>query len=392
MSGFVGPKYKWPMFWPYIPDHTALLEELETTLASRWVGQGPKVDRFETRFAAQFDAAHAVAVNSCTAALHLAYILAGISPFDCVISPVFTCTATNHMLLQREAKILFADVEKGTLNINPKHVSWLLSRYPVKAIIGVHIGGDPCNITELLTLGAHYDIPVIFDAAQALGAVYNGTSICSDKNCGFATTFSFQAIKHITCGDGGMLCLPTGSLNLACRARHLRWFGIDRERRNKEFDWQPWMNRGITVDQYEPGFKYQMTDIAACFGLVGLTRINVVIEHRKKIASIYRKNLSRMHGITLLRDDSATPGWESSYSLFGMFVENRDEFCKTMASRGIETSVVQLRNDLYSVFGGKRQALSNMNEVEEKYIYIPVNPIITEEDAHEISSEILKGW
>lgn len=392
MSNFAGTQYKWPMFWPFIPDRDVLLEELDTTLSSRWVGQGPKVDRFERKFAAHFDAAHAVAVNSCTAALHLSYILAGISPFDCVISPVFTCTATSHMLLQQEAKILFADVEKETLNIDPAHVSDLLSRYPVKAVVGVHIGGDPCSIMELLALGVHHDVPIIFDAAQALGATYDGESICSDKNCGFATTFSFQAIKHITCGDGGMLCTPIGTSEQSNRAKQLRWFGIDRERRNKEFDWQPWKNRGITVDQYERGFKYQMTDIAACFGLVGLTYIDSIVEHRRKVARVYREGLAGLSGITLLRDDSETPGWESSYSLFGMLVEDRDDFCKAMGERGVETSIVQLRNDLYSVFGGKRQELPNMNEVEDKYVYIPLNPVISEEDAEEITLEIRKGW
>ena len=392
MSGFAGTKYKWPMFWPYIPDRDILLDELNTTLDSRWLGQGPKVDRFERQFAAHFDAAHAVAVNSCTAALHISYVLAGISPSDYVISPVFTCTATNHMLLQREARILFADVEQETLNIDPRHVNDLLSRYPVKAIIGVHIGGDPCSIMELLSLGEIHNVPVIFDAAQALGAVYDGESICADHNCGFATAFSFQAIKHMTCGDGGMLCTPMGASEQADRARQLRWFGIDRERRNKEFDWQPWKNRGITVDQYEPGFKYQMTDIAACFGLVGLKYIDSIVEHRRKVASVYRKYLAGTSGITLLRDDAETPGWESSYSLFGMLVEDRDDFCKALGEREVETSVVQLRNDLYSVFGGTRQELPNMNEVEDKYVYIPMNPMITEDDAQEIALEIRKGW
>lgn len=392
MTNFAGTKYQWPMFWPYIPDRDVLLEELNSTLDSRWVGQGPKVDRFERQFAAHFDASHAVAVNSCTAALHISYLLAGISPFDHVISPVFTCTATNHMLLQCDAKILFADVETETLNIDPRHVNDLLSRYPVKAIIGVHIGGDPCSIMELLALGAVHDVPVIFDAAQALGATYDGESVCADHNCGMATAFSFQAIKHMTCGDGGMLCTPLGSQEHTNRAKQLRWFGIDRERRNKEFDWQPWKNRGITVDQYERGFKYQMTDIAACFGLVGLHYIDSIVEHRRKVAKVYRDCLAGMSGITLLRDDSETPGWESSYSLFGMLVEDRDDFCKAMGERGVETSVVQLRNDLYSVFGGKRLDLPNMNEVEDKYVYIPVNPVITEADAAEIASEIRKGW
>lgn len=392
MTDFAKPSYKWPMFWPFIPDRKVLLEELDSTLESRWLGQGPKVDLFEKEFADYFNAAHTVAVNSCTAALHLSYILAGIFPRDFVISPVFTCTATNHMLLQREAKILFADVDKSTLNIDVKHVSQLLQKYPVKAIIGVHIGGDPCNINKLLALGKDCDVPVIFDAAQALGSTYDGQDICADDNCGFATTFSFQAIKHITCGDGGMLCFPSYGEAYASRAKQLRWFGIDRARRNKEFAWQPWNSRGITVDQYEAGFKYQMTDIAACFGLVGLKYLDFIVSHRRRIAGIYRQHLGQFSGIQLLRDDAVTPSWKSSYSLYGFLVDDRTGFCRAMQDRGVETSVVQLRNDIYSVFGGWRQKLPNMNEVERKYIYIPINPKITTEDAEAISHEILKGW
>ena len=204
-------QYRFPLFWPHVPNKEKLFAELDDTLDTRWIGQGPKVDKFEEAFKTKFGAEYAVAVNSGTSALHLAYILAGISRNRelNVISPVFTCTATNHALLYQDAKIHFCDVDPNSLNPDPAHARQLCEKNDIGAIVAVHIGGDPCDIDGFLKLGEEYSIPVIFDAAQALGAKYNGVSIDFPNNCGFATCHSFQAIKHITTGDGGVLVLPT---------------------------------------------------------------------------------------------------------------------------------------------------------------------------------------
>ncbi len=395
-------EYRWPLFWPHIPDKEKLLAELEDTINTRWIGQGPKVDEFEKQFAKKFNASYAVAVNSGTAALHLAYVLAGIDGGQ-VISPVLTCTATNHALLHQDAIIHFCDVDPSSLNPDPSHARRLCEKHDICAIVAVHIGGDPCDIRGFLDVGEEYNVPVIFDAAQALGAKYNGVDICSWNNCGFATCYSFQAIKHITTGDGGMLVLPTvgrgeglkwargvdSEIQTYDRAKRLRWFGIDREAKAKDYDWQPMVGRKITSNQKENGYKYQMTDLDACWGLVGLKEVSRTASLRKQLASLYREQLEGVDGIEFLRED--TDRWKSSHWLFGILVEERENFCKFMKSRGVETSVVQVRNDVNDVFGGK-QDLPGMDKVEDKYIYLPLHTAIEKDDVEQICDIVKKGW
>jgi len=395
------------MFWPHIPAKRELLDELDDTLSSRWIGQGPKVDQFEEEFSAKTDASHCLAVNSGTSALHLAYLLAGIRPGSRVISSVFTCTATHHALLWQGTQILFADILPESLNIDPSHVEHLLQTTPGKIdlIVGVHINGDPACIGSLLDVSESYEVPVIFDAAQALGSTYGGRSVDSDRYCGFATCHSFQAIKQLTTGDGGMLVLPNPDHSplsvvkkrweresLYEKAKRLRWFGIDRVRRAAEFQWKPLLQRAITVDQFDNGYKYQMTDVAACFGLVGLRHLDEILEARQKMAWRYRQLLGDVPGITLLRDDRDTPCWRSSNALFGLLVEDRDSFCTMLEDAGVETNTVQLRNDIYSVFGGSRQNLPNMNALEERYVYLPLNNRMAVDDVEEICQTIRSGW
>jgi dTDP-4-amino-4,6-dideoxygalactose transaminase len=383
-------KYTYPLFWPTIPDQKKLFAELADTLQTRWIGQGPKVTKFEDEFAAKFNAGWAVATSSCTAALHLAYRLAHIEPGDKVISSVLTCTAANHALLLQGAEILFCDIDPETLNPSPRHARLLCKQHEVRAIVPVHLGGQPCDIVGFSDLVTEYEVPVIYDAAQALGAQYHGESIDAPLNCGFATTHSFQAIKHITTGDGGMICVPPWRKDGAERAKKLRWFAIDREAREKKYGWKPWANRAITVDQTELGYKYQMTDLDACWGLVGLQEVDANIEYRRQLAQTYRSQLLGFDGLTPLKEPDNTV---CSYSLFGCLVERRDDFCEALEAKGVETNVVQLRNDIYSVFGGKRlDNLEVMNEMEDKYIYLPMNTKLHQDDVAAICQLVKEGW
>ena len=237
------------LFHPHIP--ATGLKEISDTLSTRWIGQGPKVDRFEKLFQEKFTRGNpAIAVGSGTDALHLAYLLAGIEKDDEVVVPVFTCTATNIPFLYMGAKVKFADVQPDTLNINIEHVRELVSE-KTKAIVCVHYGGLPCDMNELHEIAAKYGIPVIEDAAHAIGATYNGIPIGAVSDF---TMFSFQAIKHITTGDGGLLTIKDSSL--LEKSKRLRWFGIDRAAKQGGI----WEN-----DIYEVGYKYQMTDLAAFF-------------------------------------------------------------------------------------------------------------------------------
>ena len=182
--------------------------------------------------------------------MHLAYILTGIKKNDEVIA-VFTCTATNIPLLYIGAKIKFVDVNPKTMNIDIKDLKSKITK-KTKAIICVHYGGIPCEMNEIQKIAKKYKIKIIEDAAQALGGKYKNKKIGTISDF---TVFSFQAIKHITTGDGGMLCIK--DQRLLEKAKRIRWFGIDRKRKQLGI----WKN-----DIREVGYKYLLTDLGAAVG------------------------------------------------------------------------------------------------------------------------------
>ena len=264
------------LFYPHVSE--AAKKSVLETLDSRWIGQGPKVKLFEENFSKKFgDNSPAIAVGSGTDAIHLSYILAGLKPGDEVIAPVFTCTATNIPFLYMGVKIKFADIDDNTMNIDINHVRQLMSE-KVKAIICVHYGGLPCDMDELKSIAVEWNIPIIEDAAHAVGAKYKGTNIGSISDF---TMFSFQAIKHITTGDGGMLIIK--DKELIDKAERIRWFGIDRKAKQAGI----WEN-----DIYEIGYKYQMTDIAAAMGIASLDEFDEQSNLRKILFKTYAEELS----------------------------------------------------------------------------------------------------
>lgn len=362
------------LFHPHVPQKA--IKMVSDTLRTRWIGQGPKVERFETQFGNKFCGSNsAVAVGSGTDALHLAYLLAGIKKGDEVVSPVFTCTATNIPLLYIGAKIKFADVKKDSLNIDPQHVSKLVSR-KTKAIVCVHYGGLPCDMDELGKIAARYNIPIIEDAAHAVGAFYKGKSIGAISDF---TMFSFQAIKHITTGDGGLLSLKDRSLKP--KADRIRWFGIDRTAKQKAI----WDN-----DLTEIGYKYQMTDISASMGLAALEEIDQVLKLRKLLLRTYEQNLVDIPGLHVVGagyNDREHAAW-----LCTTIVEDRYNLQVKLRSNNIESNQVHYRNDRYSIFGGRRKDLANMDAVEDKYLVLPLHTKMTVEDVLKICRVIKSGW
>jgi len=362
------------LFYPNVPKTAA--DEVAQVLQSRWIGQGPKVLQFEKEFQQKFLSTHtALTVGSGTDALHLAYILAGIKPGDEVIAPVFTCTATNIPLLYQGAKIRFADIEPNTLNIDVNHVKKLVNE-KTKAIVCVHYGGLPCDMDELSAIARQYNIPIIEDSAHALGATYKGKHIGDISDF---STFSFQAIKHITTGDGGMLTLK--NKDLVEKTKRIRWFGIDRSAKQMG----KWEN-----DIYEVGYKYQMTDIAAAMGLAGLHEFDVVLLLRRFLLEQYEQKLANIPGIKVLGTgytDRVSAAWMCTVE-----VERRIDFMKKLREYKIETGQVHYRNDRYTIFGGRRDDLPNMDAIEDKYMVLPLHTKMTEEDVNYIAKVIKSGW
>lgn len=362
------------LFYPHVP--RSAIEEVTKVLQSRWIGQGPRVTLFEKEFTEKFcGKCFGLAVGSGSDALHLAYILAGLGPGDEVITPVFTCTATSIPFLYMGVKIKFADVEPATLNISVPHVRELISER-TKAIVCVHYGGLPCDMDELHEIAHEHNIPVIEDAAHALGATYKGKKIGEISEF---TTFSFQAIKHITTGDGGMLVLQ--NQELVTKAERIRWFGIDRSNKQRGV----WEN-----DIREVGYKYQMTDIAAAMGLAALREFDATLAYRQKLFQAYQKGLSGINGIKLIGADP-TDRTHAAW-LCTVLVDKRVDFMKRLREHKIESGQVHYRNDRYSVLGGRRDDLPNMDAVEENYIALPLHMHLTEVDVAYVCEVVKKGW
>lgn len=362
------------LFYPNVPENA--VAEVSKVLSSRWIGQGPKVAQFEKEFESKFLTENlALAVGSGTDALHLAYILAGIGPGDEVIVPVFTCTATNIPLLYLGAKIRFADVDPRTLNINVDHVRKLVNEH-TKAIVCVHYAGLPCDMDELAGIAKECNIPLIDDSAHALGATYKGRNIGDITDF---SIFSFQAIKHITTGDGGMLTIK--NRDLIEKTKRLRWFGIDRSAKQMGH----WEN-----DICEVGYKYQMNDIAAALGLAALAEFDKTLMYRKQLFAEYEKQLAGIDGIKLIGtgvEDREHAAW-----LCTVLADRRPDLMNKLRSFNIESSQVHYRNDRYTVLGGRRSDLPNMDMVEDKYLVLPLHLKMKRQDVEYIGKVIKSGW
>ena len=360
------------LFYPYISKRSK--KNISKVLSGRWIGQGPMVDKFEKKFKQIFTKNHeSIATGSGTDSLHLAYILAGLKKGDEVITTVFTCTATNIPLLYMGIKIKFADIDISTMNISVESVKKLISK-KTKAIVCVHYGGLPCDMDELQKLANKYLIPIIEDAAHAMGAKYKNKPIGSISDF---TTFSFQAIKHFTTGDGGMLSIK--NKKLYAPARRIRWFGISREKKQKGI----WDN-----DVTEVGYKYQMTDIAATLGCDSLEDFSKIHAHRRKIFNIYLNELSKNGNVLCINEDKKKK-YHAAW-LFTIAVENKDFLQKKLREYKIETNQVHFRNDRYSIFKkfviGKK--FKNMDFLENKYLVLPLHHKVSEGQAKYICNLI----
>ncbi len=363
------------LFHPHIPANAK--KYVNEVLDTRWIGQGPKVEAFEQAFTERFAGnGRALAVGSGTDALHLAYLLGDLKAGDEVIAPVFTCTATNIPFLYMGVKIVFADIEPNTLNMDIEHVRTLITPR-TKAIVCVHYGGYPCEMDELHALGREHNLFIVEDAAHALGATYKGKKVGEMSDF---TMFSLQAIKHITTGDGGMLCINNPDLIEKCR--RLRWFGIDRSAKQKGI----WENDIVDI-----GYKYQMTDISAAIGLASLEEFDWILSYRRQLFDLYKKNLQGISGLTLLcgdETDRTNAAW-----LCTIAVENRTDLMKYLRENKIESAQVHYRNDRYSIFGGRKEGLfPNMDAMEDKYLVLPLHTRTKVEDIEFICETLKKGW
>ena len=361
------------IFSPHIKED--IIEELANTFRSRWINIGKKVGDFETGFAKKFGMENAIALNSCTAALRLAYAIAGVKPGDEVITTPFTMIATNTAILEQFGKPVFADVQYETSNIDPLDIEHRITE-KTKAIVCTHNLGYPCDIDELKLIARRHDLFLIEDCAHALGAKYKSRYIGSDSD--FAC-FSFAVAKHITTGDGGMLV--TNKKEFYEEALRRSFFGMDRTKRNNI--------GGYPLDIKEAGFKMRMNDLIASIGNAQLKYIDEILSERRKKAKIYDELLKGIEGVSLMR---YKPDRESAYYIYPIHIERREDFVKMMNANGIEVYAQNERNDKHSIMGGLRKDLPNTDRIDKDFICLPIHQDISLEDIDYICQTIKKGW
>jgi perosamine synthetase len=363
------------MFKPYVNEKA--IQNVVEVLKSGWIGEGPKVKEFEQKLSEKFRINHLAAVQSGTAALHLAIHLAGVGQGDEVITTAQTCTATNHAILMEKAKPVFADIKYEDANISPDSIAQKITPR-TKAIMCVHWAGYPCDLDEINKIAKEHNLAVIEDAAHALGGSYKGKEI---GNISDFTEFSFQAIKQLTTADGGMLCSKY-PLHIE-EIKKKRWFSIPREQRTQTVCGEP------LYDIKSIGFKYQMNDVAAAIGLGNLEDFDNYRKLRSETVKRYREELERVSGITLLENkkDRVSGNW-----LFSLHVKDRNRFAQKLKENHIDTSVVHLRNDKFTAFGPLRNDLPQTEKVYNTLISIPLHNHLKEEEVSHVISTIKKGW
>lgn len=356
--------------------HHSAGDQVREVLQSTLLSEGELVRMFELELESRLGLKNCVALNSGTSALHLALVLAGVKEGDEVILPAQTFIATGLVVLQQKAKPIFADIDYTTGNINVDSIKTKITS-KTKAIIPVHWGGYPCDLDEINSLAKINNLIVIEDAAHALGASYKGIPIGSISDF---TCFSFQAIKHLTTGDGGAICMKKENYHGAIAKR---WFGIDRVNTVvAELG-----ERNYNVE--EIGYKYHMNNYAAALGLANLINFNERLKKRKEVANYYNQQLMNVKGITLFNYNLDR---ESAYWLFGFHVQKRVDFIRALKEKGITASVVHQRIDRNKVFGALRGDLVQQEKFDMTQIHIPVHDGVDLEKASYIVEVIRNGW
>ena len=346
-------------------------------LKSGWIGNGPRAREFEEKFALYIKVKNTLALNSASAAIHLAILASKIKEGDEVITPSLTFVATNHPILMQKATPVFSDVSYDTLCVDPLDVEKKITK-KTKAIIAVHYGGHPSDLGKLLEICKRNKIILIEDCAHAAGSYYKNKHVGSfgDYGC-----FSFAAIKNLTTGDGGMLIGK--SQERVEYARALAWSGILQSTwqrtQGKKLKWQ-YNVLGI-------GWKYQMNDIAASIGLVQLKKLETNNSKREKISTGYNEALS---GVSWVETPKIHSYAKSSYHNYAIKVPKklRDKLSSYLANQGIATSVHYMPSHFYKLYSKYKHQVPITEKVWQKILLLPSFPDLSSKDQEYIIEKI----
>ncbi len=379
-----------PFSPPLIGDEE--IAEVIDTLRSDWITTGPKVERFEQEFAETVGAPAALAVNSCTAALHVALVSLGIGSGDSVITTPMTFCSAVHVIEQVGARPILVDVEADTLNIDPAKVREMIRKLnrgangAVKAILPVHLYGHPCDLDSLLEVAAEYKLAVIEDAAHALPAKYKGQSIGSWaalSSVPVLTCFSFYATKNLTTGEGGML---TGRPEIIEEARIWSLHGMNRDA------WKRYSSEGSWY--YEvvcPGFKYNMTDIQAAIGLHQLRKLPRFHARRVEIVRRYNAAFSQLEQFQVPTERGEV---EHAQHLYVLRLKperlkiSRNLFIEELRARNIASSVhfipIHLHSHYRNKYGFCPEDFPVAYREYQRIVSLPLSPRMSHHDVDDV--------
>ncbi|MFH1452568.1 MAG: DegT/DnrJ/EryC1/StrS aminotransferase family protein [Armatimonadota bacterium] len=362
-----------PVFRPSYDEKE--LKALKEVLESRWVGLGPRTKLFEEKFAEYTGVKFASGVNSATSALHLALAGLNIGPGDEVIVPVITFVSTAMVCDYQGAKIVFADVDSCSLNIDLNDVEKKITKR-TKAVVPVHFGGYPVDMARLKKIIGKRNIAVIEDCAHAAGSSYKGRKVGSigDMGC-----FSFHAVKNLAISDGGMI--TTNSKKLYDRITKLRWMGISKDtfkRTSSRYSWYYEIN--------EIGYKYHMNDIMAAIGIPQLEKLDKANGRRRRIVDTYNKNFKNIKGIKT--PAKPLPGCVSACHNYVVQIDSRDDFVEFMAGRGIAVGVHYMPLNMHPVYKKNKSKTPVASKIWRKLATLPLYPDMTDKDINTVISAV----
>ena len=374
-------------FLPFSPPSISEdeIKEVVDTLRSDWLTTGPKTKRFEEAFRERLGSPAALALNSCTAALHLGLAALGVSKGDEVITTTMTFAASVNIIEHLGGRPVLVDVEPDTLNIDPAQVEEKITTR-TKAILPVHFAGHPAAMDQIFELAGDNNLGVLEDAAHALPAVYRGKAIGSGDN---PAAFSFYATKNLTTAEGGML---TGSEELLEQARVLSLHGMSRDAWKRYEQGGSWYYEVVS-----PGYKYNMTDIQAALGLHQLRRLEGFQRRRREVVQAYNDAFSGCEALELPVERAEV---EHAWHLYVLRLRpealtiDRAQFIRELESRNIGTSVHFIPVHLHPYYRDKYgYAAGDFPVAYENYrrlLSLPLSPRLTDEDLADVIEAVLQ--
>ncbi|HEY3379147.1 MAG TPA: DegT/DnrJ/EryC1/StrS aminotransferase family protein [Armatimonadota bacterium] len=355
------------------------INEVIDTLRSNWITTGPKTRQFEADFSAYMGAPGALAVNSCTAALHTALVTAGVGPGDEVISTPMTFCSTINVIEHSGARPVLVDVQPDTLNIDPKQIAEAITP-KTRAIIPVHYAGHPVDLDPIEELATTHGLQIIEDAAHALPAKYKDRYIGAGKN---PVAYSFYATKNMTTAEGGML---TGDAEFLKQARMISLHGMSHDAWKRYDKGGSWFYEVVL-----PGFKYNMTDIQASLGIWQLKKLQSFHLRRQEVVRQYHAAFS---AIEALETPTTRPYVDHAWHLYGLRLHpeqltiSRDQFIDELTARGIGTSVHFIPIHLHPYYHDKYNYTPEDFPVAftnyQRILSLPLNPRLTDDEVTRI--------